>query len=75
VRIELHRDDPRGDARELRGQPAAARAEIEHKVARTNFGVANELRGQRLRTEEMLTTCAARPSRRSCAALGHGPSP
>jgi hypothetical protein len=46
--IELDRHYATCHARELRGQPAAARPEIEDEVVRTDSGVANELRRQRL---------------------------
>jgi len=75
VRIELDRDDTRPHPHQLHGQPAAARPEIEDKVVRADTGVADDLRRERLRAEEMLATCAARPARTSCARLGHGPSP
>jgi hypothetical protein len=75
LRIELDRDNTRAQPHQLRGQPPAARPEIEDEIAPTDAGVADELRRERLRPQEMLTTCAARPARSSCARLGHGPSP
>ena len=73
--IQLDGDHAPSHPRELGGQPAGAGSEIEHKVVAAQPGVANELRGERPRTKEMLATRAAGPARRSCARLGHGPSP
>ena len=75
ARVELDRDHAPGAACQLGGQTAAAGAEIEHEVVRTDTSVAGELRGKRLRAKEMLTTWAARPARISRAPLGHEPSP
>ena len=74
-RIELDGEDAVGCARELRGQPAAACAEIEHELVRPHAGFAHEIRGKSLRAEEVLATRAARPTRTSRASLGHEPSP
>ena len=75
ARVELDRDHAPGAPCQLGGQTAAAGAEIEHEVVRTNTSVADDLRGERLRAKEVLTTCAVRPARTSRAPLGHGPSP
>jgi hypothetical protein len=75
VRIELDCEYVTRSAGELRGQPAAARAKIEHQLFGADSGVTDELRGKRTRTEKVLATRAARPTRTSCASLGHGPSP
>lgn len=72
--IELDRDHAARGERELGGQASGARAEIEHEVLGAHGGVADELRGQRLRAKEVLATRAARRTRTMCARLGHGPS-
>ena len=73
--VQLDRDDSSRDARELPRQPPGAGAEVENEVVAADPGVANELRGKRVRAEEMLAMRAAGPARSSCARLGHGPSP
>jgi len=52
VRVELDGEHAAGGAGQLGRQPAAAGAKIEHQVAGTNTGLADGLRGERLRAEE-----------------------
>jgi hypothetical protein len=72
--VQLDRDDPPRGGRQRLGQPAGAGPEVEYEIVAADPGVANELRSERARAEEMLTTRAAGPARSSCARLGHGPS-
>jgi hypothetical protein len=74
TRIEFHRDDAASNPGKLGGQPARARPQIDHQIARANTGITNQLRRQTAPGKEMLTTRRRQP-RATSAPTCHGTAP
>lgn len=58
ARVDLDRDDSSRDAGELRGKPPASGTEVDHEVVAADACVADELRCEGRRSEEVLATRA-----------------
>jgi hypothetical protein len=75
VRVELNGHYAVRQSCKLRSQATGSRPQVEDDVVRSHLDVADDLRRERPRANEVLARCAAGSTRTTCASLGHGPSP
>jgi hypothetical protein len=72
-RIELDRDDPSGYVGERGGQPAGARADLDHEIGPRDAGRGDHLGGEAGASEKVLPVSV--PGAMAATPRGHGTSP